>query len=80
MNQNQDEHAGQWEFFHKVSLDKIVIVDSNTDGYIPGTLFEFKRFVGSIDAVLFQAIKYLSQMRLKGRPVHKNIIRHISNR
>lgn len=74
MANNAREFEGQWEFYKSLSLENHVIVDNNTDGYIKGTLFEFKKSAKSVDAALYQAIKYLSHMRLRGQPIHKNII------
>ena len=45
-----------------------------SDGVVPGNLLEFKTIIENPNAVLSQAIKYLSAMRVKGRPVPANII------
>lgn len=70
------EMVGQTEFYQRFSLQDYVTIDSNTDGYLTngGAIFEFKRQISKVDEVLFQAIKYLSRMRIKGCPVHKNIV------
>lgn len=70
------EIVGQTEFYKRFSLQDYVTIDNNTDGYLTngGTLFEFKCLITKVDETLFQAIKYLSRLRIKGYPVHKNIV------
>ena len=67
------EREGQINFF-----DKFGIVDTelanNTDGVYNGTIFEFKKTISDINTVLFQAIKYLSHMRIKGESITANIL------
>lgn len=46
----------------------------NTYGVYNGNLFEFKLNITNINVVLFQAIKYLSRLRISGIPVPANII------
>ncbi|EJU3354571.1 hypothetical protein N4188_005051 [Salmonella enterica] len=56
------------------SLNIQTILSDNTDGVIHGNLLEFKLHVTDLNAVLFQCIKYLSAMRIKGKPVPANIL------
>ena len=44
------------------------------DGVLNGNLLEFKLRVNDLNATLFQCIKYLSALRVKGKPVPANII------
>lgn len=74
------ERDGQLDFY-KVFLPRVdpaldideIIQDSN-DGVINGNLLEFKLHVSDLNAVLFQCIKYLSALRIKGKPVPANIL------
>ena len=50
-----------------------VLSDSN-DGVLNGNLLEFKLHVSDLGSVLFQCIKYLSSLRIKGKPVPANIL------
>ncbi|MBQ8173857.1 MAG: hypothetical protein IJ009_00475 [Clostridia bacterium] len=70
------EIIGQEEFYRRFALTDYVTIDNNTDGYLTngGAIFEFKCLIERVDEVLFQAIKYLSRLRIKGMPVHKHII------
>lgn len=55
-----------------LSLDDILADDN--DGVLNGNLLEFKLRVNDLNAVLFQCVKYLSALRVKGKPVPANII------
>lgn len=74
------ERDGQIEFY-KVFLPLInpsltlddILADDN-DGVLNGNLLEFKLRVNDLNAVLFQCVKYLSALRIKGKPVPANII------
>lgn len=74
------ERDGQLDFYRvflprvdpKRELDEI-LSDSN-DGVINGNLLEFKLHVADLNAALFQCIKYLSALRVKGKPVPANIL------
>jgi hypothetical protein len=68
------EKEGQTTFFETSLLDKEVSFQDHTDGVIKGTLFEFKLLIDNINSVLFQAIKYLSRMRIKGENVPAHIL------
>lgn len=74
------EREGQLEFYTvflprinpSLSLDDIL--KNNNDGVLNGNLLEFKLVISDLNAVLFQCIKYLSALRIKGEPVPANII------
>lgn len=53
--------------------DASVLVD-NTDGVYHGNILEFKLNINNTGKVLFQAIKYLSKMRIKGESVPARIL------
>ncbi|MCI5871901.1 MAG: hypothetical protein MRZ78_07860, partial [Streptococcus sp.] len=75
-----NEVDGQLKFYQ----DYLPLVDKNlttddilsdyTDGVVNGNLLEFKVIINDINTVLFQAIKYLSSRRIKGREIPKNIL------
>ena len=74
------EMEGQIAFYEKylkrinqkLSIEEILA--DNTDGVLNGNILEFKKNITDLNAVLFQTIKYLSSMRVKGKPIPKNII------
>lgn len=74
------EREGQIEFYQTflplvaptLGLDEILADDN--DGVLNGNLLEFKLRVNDLNAVLFQCVKYLSALRIKGKPVPANII------
>lgn len=74
------ERDGQIEFYKTflprvnpdISIDEIIA--DNNDGVLYGNLLEFKLSVSDLNAVLFQCIKYLSALRIKGKPVPANIL------
>ena len=80
MKQYQNEKDGQIEFLtdylklvdKSLSLDEIL--SDNTDGIINGNLLEFKLVINNLNSVLFQSIKYLSALRIKGKSIPSNII------
>ena len=71
------ERAGQMDFFDNYHIpynnDDSVLVD-NTDGVYHGNILEFKLNINNTGKVLFQAIKYLSKMRMKGESVPARIL------
>lgn len=71
------ERAGQIEFFDNYGIpyadDDSVLID-NTDGVYKGNIFEFKLSISNLNKTLFQAIKYLSKMRIKGESVPATIL------
>ena len=71
------ERVGQMEFFDNYRVpyndDASALVD-NTDGVYHGNILEFKLNINNTGKVLFQAIKYLSKMRIKGESVPARIL------
>ncbi len=71
------ERDGQIEFFENYGIpydnDDSVLID-NTDGVYNGNILEFKLNITNLNKVLFQAIKYLSKMRIKGESVPATIL------
>lgn len=71
------EREGQMEFFDNYGIpyndDASVLVD-NTDGIYNGNIFEFKLNISNLNKTLFQTIKYLSRMRIKGESVPATIL------
>lgn len=76
----EKELQGQVEFLQKYlpridkSLDITDVQRDFSDGVVRGNLLEFKTMIDNLNVVLSQAIKYLSSMRVKGRPIPANII------
>ena len=74
------EREGQLEFYKTFlphvspELNLEDILADNNDGVLNGNLLEFKLRVNDLNAVLFQCVKYLSALRIKGKPVPANII------
>ncbi len=70
------EREGQLHFFKNfgIKLDENDVLVANTDGVYNGNIFEFKLSINNTQQVLFQAIKYLSRLRITGNPVPKNIL------
>ncbi len=74
------ELEGQIEFYEQYlrvvnpTLTYDDIFRNNTDGILNGNLLEFKLNIIDLNACLFQAIKYLSAMRIKGEPIPANIL------
>src|SRR3990167_7285837 len=70
------EREGQLHFFKNfgIKLDENDVLIANTDGVYNGNIFEFKLSINNTQQVLFQAIKYLSRLRITGNPVPKNIL------
>lgn len=71
------EKQGQCDFFDNYRIDyqgdNSILVD-NTDGVYHGNIMEFKLNINNTGKVLFQAIKYLSRMRIKGEPIPARIL------
>lgn len=71
------EKQGQCDFFDNYRIDyqgdASILVD-NTDGVYHGNILEFKLNINNTGKVLFQAIKYLSKMRIKGESVPARIL------
>ena len=74
------ELDGQLDFYNTYlpRIDKNLTIEQiltdNTDGVLNGNLLEFKLHINDLNSVLFQAIKYLSSMRVKGKSVPANIL------
>lgn len=73
----ESEREGQMAFFDNYGIDYAndasILVD-NTDGVYNGNILEFKLNIANLNKALFQAIKYLSKMRIKGEPVPATIL------
>lgn len=71
------ERDGQIDFFDNYGIpyndDNSILID-NTDGVYNGNILEFKLDISNLNKVLFQAIKYLSRMRVKGKDVPATIL------
>ena len=71
------EREGQIEFFENYGIpydnDDSVLID-NTDGIYNGNIFEFKLNITNLNKTLFQAIKYLSKLRINGESVPATIL------
>ena len=69
------ERDGQLDFYRRFlprvdsTLTAEDLLEDNNDGVLNGNLLEFKLHVTDINAVLFQCVKYLSALRIKGKPV-----------
>ena len=74
------ERDGQLDFYKAFlprvnpQLDVDEIIADNNDGVVNGNLLEFKLHVTDLNTVLFQCIKYLSALRIKGKPIPANIL------
>ncbi|MBQ8790320.1 MAG: hypothetical protein IJZ51_03300 [Ruminiclostridium sp.] len=74
------ELEGQIEFYEQYLkiINPLLTYDdifrNNTDGILNGNLLEFKLNITDLNACLFQTIKYLSSMRIKGEPIPANIL------
>lgn len=56
------------------NLDSKSINEDYSDGVVNGTILEFKLVINDLNRTLFQVIKYLSSMRIKGKSVPANIV------
>lgn len=80
MPQYSIELEGQQDFYntylplinHDLTMESIQ--NNNNDGQIGDTLIEFKLSINDLNKVLFQSIKYLSALRIKGIPVPSQIL------
>lgn len=70
----KSEREGQIKFFEDLKISTEVELTNNTDGVYKGTLFEFKLTIANINKVIFQAVKYLSHLRIRGNSIPKNIL------
>ena len=71
------EKQGQRDFFERFGIDcqgtGSILVD-NADGVFHGNVLEFRLNINNRGKVLFQAVKYLSRLRIKGEPVPTRIL------
>lgn len=80
MNRYAYERDGQIDFYQSFlpRVDPSLCIDDlladNNDGVLYGNLLEFKLHITDLNAVLFQCIKYLSALRVKGKGVPANIL------
>lgn len=80
MKKFNNETEGQIYFYDKFlkrvdsNLSQNFIINDNNDGVINGNIIEFKLHINDINSTLFQTIKYLSFMRVKGKSIPANII------
>lgn len=80
MKNYNNETEGQLDFYNKFlkRIDKLLTLDEilsdNNDGVLNGNLIEFKLNINDLNSVLFQSIKYLSAMRVKGKSIPANIV------
>ena len=76
----EKELQGQVDFLQKYlqrvdsSLDVSDVQRDYSDGIVRGNLIEFKLIIDNLNTVLFQTIKLLSAMRIKGKPLPANIL------
>jgi hypothetical protein len=68
------EKEGQIQFFKELKISDDIELTNNNDGIYKGTIFEFKLTISDINKVLFQALKYLSHLRVRGIPVPRQIL------
>src|SRR5574344_2188041 len=76
----ETERDGQLEFYNtflplidpSLTIDDILADDN--DGVLNGNLLEFKLRINDLNSTLFQTIKYLSALRIKGKPIPANIL------
>lgn len=75
-----NELDGQLDFYktYLPRIDKTLTIEQiqtdNNDGVLNGNLLEFKLNINDLNSVLFQSIKYLSSMRVKGKSIPSNIV------
>ena len=73
----ENEREGQMEFYDNYAIpynDGAAILIDNTDGVYNGNIFEFKLTINNLNKTLFQVIKYLSKMRVKGESIPATIL------
>lgn len=76
----EDEAEGSRDFY-KTYLPRInkefseeIVRQEYSDGVVNGNIIEFKLSISSLNKVLSQVIRYLSSMRIKGKPIPANIL------
>lgn len=68
------EADGQHDFFTQFGISSDAALAHNTDGIHNGNLLEFKLNISDLNSVLFQAVKYLSKLRVRGVDVPAHIL------
>ena len=74
------EREGQLDFYSTFlpmidpALQMEDLLADDNDGVLNGNLLEFKLRISDLNTTLFQCIKYLSALRVKGKPVPANMI------
>lgn len=80
MSKYTNELDGQQDFYksYLARINKNLtikdVLSDNNDGVLNGNLIEFKLIINDLNVVLFQSIKYLSNMRIKGKSIPSNIV------
>lgn len=76
MKKYEIEKEGQVDFFkqYRVPFQTDDVLINNTDGVWNANILEFKLTINNTHKTLFQAIKYLSKLRIKGLSVPSNIL------
>lgn len=76
MKKFKTERDGQLAFFKNYGIDIVEgdVLIENTDGVFNGNIIEFKLNINNLNRVLFQTIKYLSHLRIKGESVPATIL------
>ena len=75
-----NEREGQIDFYNTIlpRIDPNIEIDDiladYNDGVLNGNLLEFKLSISNLNEHLFQCIKYLSKLRINGKPVPANIL------
>lgn len=71
-----NERDGQMDFFTEYAIpwETYPVLVDNCDGVWKGMLFEFKLLVKDLNQVVFQSVKYLSKMRIKGENVPEHFL------
>jgi len=67
------EAIGRIAYFKMFGIDEEVFVGDWNDGVYKGTFIEAKKVITNINQTLFQAIKGLSRLRIKGKSIPKTI-------
>ena len=75
-NELEGQHAFYQTYLPRVdsSITQDEIQSNYTDGVVNGNILEFKLNINDLNSVLFQTIKYLSSMRVKGKSIPRNIL------
>ncbi|MBQ9676664.1 MAG: hypothetical protein IJV44_00840 [Prevotella sp.] len=81
MQSHYDDEAEGSKDFYKAYLPRInrhyseeTVRQDYSDGVVNGNIIEFKLSISNLNKVLSQVIRYLSSMRIKGKPIPANIL------